>query len=65
MDEIENFFTKEKDPFYMGGKREGKREEKLETALNMKKLGISILLIAKATGLTKEQIMNIDLAKKP
>ena len=38
------------------GRQEGREEEKLEIAKNMKSLGIDIDTIAKATGLSKEEI---------
>jgi predicted transposase/invertase (TIGR01784 family) len=38
------------------GLEEGKKEGKLETAKSFKKLGVSIEIIIKATGLSKEEI---------
>ncbi|WP_316746924.1 hypothetical protein [Pedobacter gandavensis] len=55
MDEVENFYVKEKDPFFMGGKR----ENNLENARKMKELGISIHLIIQTTGLTKKEIQRL------
>ena len=42
------------------GIEEGKKEEKIEIAKEMKKNKISIELIEKITGLTKEIIENIE-----
>ena len=38
------------------GREEGTHEEKLRTAANFKKLGVSIEVIAQATGLSVEEI---------
>jgi len=38
------------------GREEGTQEEKLRTAANFKKLGVSIEVIAQATGLSVEEI---------
>ena len=38
------------------GRQEGSHEEKLRTAANFKKLGVSIEVIAQATGLSVEEI---------
>ncbi len=42
------------------GKREGKREANLETAKKLLDEKIDIDIIIKATGLTKEEILNIN-----
>ncbi|MCX2453393.1 hypothetical protein OQX61_19135 [Pedobacter sp. PLR] len=55
MDEIKDFFVMEKDPYY----RIGERKAYLKTAFQLKKIGLSILLIAKATGLTQKEIRNL------
>ena len=41
------------------GREEGREEERLEIAKNMKAIGIDIDTIIKATGLNKEQILKI------
>ena len=41
------------------GIMEGKEEERLEIAKNMKALGIDINTIVKATGLSKEEVLKI------
>ena len=38
------------------GREEGTQEEKLRTAANLKQLGVSIEVIAQATGLSVEEI---------
>lgn len=59
MDEIKDFFVMEKDPYYRIGERKGEIAKNLENARKMKELGISILLIAKTTGLTREEIRHL------
>ena len=38
---------------------EGKEQARLEIAKNMKALGIDIDIVIKATGLSKEEVLNI------
>jgi len=38
------------------GRKQGTKEEKLRTAANLKQLGVSIEIIAQATGLSVEEI---------
>ena len=42
------------------GKKEGKKEEKLEIAKNLKKQGIEIEIIIKATGLSREEVESLN-----
>ncbi|WP_316819807.1 Rpn family recombination-promoting nuclease/putative transposase [Pedobacter gandavensis] len=64
MDEVENFYVKERDPYYrvgkeegiLEGKLEGKRDGKLQIARKMIKEGIAIPLIVRFTGLTKKEV---------
>ena len=41
------------------GRKEGKTEGKIETARNLKQLGVSIDVIAQATGLSEEKIQQL------
>ena len=41
------------------GRAEGRAEEKIETARNFKQLGVDLETIAKATGLSVEEIKNL------
>ncbi|CCZ69800.1 putative uncharacterized protein [Bacteroides sp. CAG:702] len=41
------------------GKKEGKKEAKLEDAQNFKRLGVPADIIAKATGLSAEEIAKL------
>lgn len=41
------------------GQKQGKNEEKLQTARNMLELGLDIDIISKATGLTVEKILEL------
>ncbi len=43
------------------GKKAGEREAKLETAKKLLKNGISVDIIVNATGLTKEEITNLNI----
>ena len=58
--ELGPIFEIERDILYIKGeikgKLEGKIEGKLETALNLKSMGLPIADIAKATGLSIEEI---------
>lgn len=68
MDDLSYLFVKEKDPFYKEGitkglnkgLTKGRTEERLKTVRNMKNAGCPISLIAKITGLTKEEINNLN-----
>jgi predicted transposase/invertase (TIGR01784 family) len=44
------------DTAFDDGKLEGKIEGKLETATELKNFGVDLKIIAKATGLTEEEI---------
>ena len=41
------------------GLEKGRAEEKRNTALNLKKLGVDIDIIVKATGLTKKEVESL------
>jgi predicted transposase/invertase (TIGR01784 family) len=40
-------------------KNEGKQEERLEVAKNLKKEGVAVAIICKATGLTEEEVKGL------
>jgi hypothetical protein len=43
--------------FYDRGKEEGKREGNKETAIRLMEMGVDLLIVTKATGLTREELI--------
>jgi len=43
-----------------GAKKEGRQEEKIENARNFKRLGVSVVTIAEATGLSPSEIERLN-----
>ena len=62
---FEPMFTKEEDELRLRNsykihyKEEGKKEEKINTAKNMLKMGLDNEIISKATGLSIKEIINL------
>jgi predicted transposase/invertase (TIGR01784 family) len=50
---------KEKQSFFDKGKREGKREGRVQVARNMLAKGFAVALIAEVTGLSAEKIVKL------